>query len=788
MIENPSAVTPKSPAARLPTWAPDLIGIVWVLGAAAAVMAPALFHGSSLGPFDILSKFGLTKQRGVVVHNPSTSDQINLFIPWTAMAWTQVHHGLLPLWNPSSLLGMPLAFNWESAPFGLPALLGYLVPLRLAYTVSVLATLAIAGTGVYVLGRVLGLSVLAAVMSATVYELSGRFISTLGWSLGSVMSWAGWMFAIGILLLRGRHRTRDIVCFAVVLALMIYAGYPEGVMVLAAAFVVFLVVQLASRTSRFGGSGNVWRPVGDFALATIAGIALSAPLALPGFQVISLSTRNGQVGVARQTLGARYLVNIIIQGFDGLPWHGSTYFGPATAGSTLTYIGIIVVVLAVLGVAIRRRRPDVLGFGVVATVMALLVFVPPLASLIDRVPGVGSVRLYDALGPMAFAVAVLAGFGVDVLVRQYRNRTVIMWTGGGFAVMALVLLGLWFFDRGHLNPTHSSIRAHSFIWPAVETLLGLLVVGALVLVRRRETQSRTDGRTTRFRAGWWAAISLLVCETIFLVVAGAPTFSSSPTLPRPTPQVLSLKRAVGSSLVAFESSCVHFESLGVPVNFNVFDGVDEFADHDPTVPYSYVQALSAARHAHAGQVTGHTESDLFCPGLTSAETARLFGISFILSNGHARGPSGAIFVKKIGDEKLYRIPGAAAATLTPLLPSGKYPPLYARGSAVAVEHPNPASWKLDLHASGPRVLRLRLTDLPGWHATINGRPLHLESFDHVMLQARVPAGSSVVELHYWPDAFNLGLVVAVVAAGCLLIASLVSIVRHRRRRRLGTES
>src|ERR1700722_8569793 len=103
-------------------WGPDVVGVVWVLAAAAVVMAPALAHGASLGPFDLLSRYGLTRQHGVVVHDSLSSDQIDAFIPWTSLAWTQVHHGSLPLWNPYTALGLPLAFNWQSATFSLPAL------------------------------------------------------------------------------------------------------------------------------------------------------------------------------------------------------------------------------------------------------------------------------------------------------------------------------------------------------------------------------------------------------------------------------------------------------------------------------------------------------------------------------------------------------------------------------------------------------------------------------------------------------------------------------------------
>ena len=121
------------------------------------MLVPALAHGTSLGPYDILQNSGLNRVPNVKVHNPTLQDQIRLFIPWTSLVWTQVHQGHLPLWNPYSAVGMPLAFNWESAPLSLPVLIGYLFPVRLAYTAQLVVTVVIAGTGVYVLGRVLRL-------------------------------------------------------------------------------------------------------------------------------------------------------------------------------------------------------------------------------------------------------------------------------------------------------------------------------------------------------------------------------------------------------------------------------------------------------------------------------------------------------------------------------------------------------------------------------------------------------------------------------------------------------
>ena len=60
---------------------------------------------------------------------------------------------------------------------------------------------------------------------------------------------------------------------------------------------------------------------------------------------------------------------------------------------------------------------------------------------------------------------------------------------------------------------------------------------------------------------------------------------------------------------------------------------------------------------------------LFCPSVTTVAAARRFGVGYVLEfRGHP-GPAGSVFVGAVGDEELYRIPGAASATLVPT-PSG----------------------------------------------------------------------------------------------------------------------
>ncbi len=750
------------------SWIPDILGVGWVLAAAGALLASVLVHGHSFGPFDLLSHFGLSKQAGVVIHNTSLGDQVDAIMPWTTLAWRQVHQGQLPLWNPYSAWGMPLAFNWQSAAFSVPALFSYLVPLRLSYTVQVIATLCIAGTGVYVLGRVLRLGVLASVFAATVFELSGPLVGWLGWPHAAVMSWAGWLFAAALLVVRGRHRARDISFFAVVLAFALYAGQPEIAILLGLALVVFLAVLLTLRARWLRES--ILRPVTDLVVATAAGAALAAPLLLPGLQLAAASNRNVQRG--QHALGPHYLVHLVFQGFDGLPVAGNQLFGDFFYIETAAYVGVIALVLALTAVAVRRRQPVVVAFAAVAISAAALVFVPPVVSLMERLPSIGPVGWQRALAPMAFGIAVLAGVGMDLLVRSHQRRGVRRWSLAGFAVAGLALLVIWAVGRGDLPSMPATIRAESFVWPAVDTALGLVVVGALIVFHRRNRRLLTAGGRPWLDAGRWAGVALLICETVFLVSAGAPLPSASAHFFTPTRAEMVLKRAVGSSLVGLGArSCFLPPELGIAPDVNVVYGVHELALYDPIIPRAYYTSVKQA---------GFPDWHLFCPAVSTATLARRYGVTFVLEPGGGPGPDGGIFEGKVGDEDLYRIPGAGAATVTPLLATGSYPAVDAPGLPLAATHPDPASWRVVTDSASPQVLRLRLTDVPGWHATIDGRALPLDRFSGVMLQARIPAGHHVVRLRYWPTTFTAGIVLAACSVAGLSLALFLGSIRRRR--------
>ena len=728
-------------------------------------------------------------------------------IPWSTLAWMQVHAGHIPLWDPFSGLGLPLAFNWQSGAFSLPTVIGYLFPLHIAYTVQIMVTVVVAGTGAYVFARVLHIGVIGCAAAGTIYELSGSFMGWLGWPHAAVMSWAGWMLAMTVLIVRGRRRVLPVVAFAVFLALAVYSGQPEILTMLLLSVAVFFVALVTVTMMREHDHHLWWRPLVDLILGVVAGTALAAPLLLPGMQVLSRSTRNSGTLLARTEVGKSLsphdLIHLFVQGYNGLPIAGNQVFGDAVYFDTAAYLGIIAIGLAVLGVVRGWRRAGVVSLLAVTIVSLVIVFAPPFEAVILHLPFVQTIDWHRDLMMLSLCIAILAGLGIDAVVRVGTKRSVQTLLGSILALGVGFLGVLWLVGAPGFSALDAAHRRDSLKVPLVTTAAALLVVvvwaawtaksGPRTAGPGRPGRGRTpsaadrsaSGRTAERKRfvptiGQMAAGLLLLLETVFLVVSGAQLWSSSSSGVTTTPAVASLVRMIGDSTVGFGAfTCGDgpaVTSLGILPEANSLYGVHEFDFYDPTLPRAYLQSWAEVSPESAGVPIYNS----FCPVLSSAQQARRYGVGYVLELPGKPGPTGAVLVGTVGDENLYRIPGASAATLTPVTSTGQLPADDAPGTPVAVSHPSPSSWEMTTAGDQEQVLRLRLTDEPGWRATIDGKPLKLVPYADVMLQAVIPPGDHSIELHYWPPLFTLGLILAACAVAVLLTVSIMAMVKARK--------
>ncbi len=746
-------------------WLLDAVGVAWVVLVGIATLLPALSHGTSIGPYDILYQYGLTA-RHAAVHDAFQGDQIDQMIPWATLAWTQVHAGHLPLWNSYNVLGTPLAFNWQSGAFSVPALVSYLVPLRFAYTCQVIVTLIVAGTGSYVLCRLLRLGVVASAFGGVAFELAGPLFTWLGWPIASVLSWTGWILAGCVLIQRGRHRVPSVVLTGSALACAVYAGQPDALAVLFLGIAVFVIASLASLKMTDRDRFHLGPPLFDTLAGLVLGLVLSAPLLLPGLQLLRTSVRNLNAGpiYAFSASQAFYGYLLSLVAFPNIV--------------DFQYVGVAAIVLAAGSVLFCFKRAYVPALAILCLIAGVVAFVQPVDTALKALPGLHAVRWGRTNILLALGTAVLAAVGLQTLARTTR-RTVLLGFGALFGVAGVALTVVWLTGGNH-NSGVLAFGTATYWWVAGGLLLGIaLVAVGLASLRVGPVASHSGppalgvAPAQRWsQARRFGACLVLSFESIFLVAAGGYVWTASSQGAEATPAVRHLQRVVGSSVVGLGAPS---SSVGILANANVLFGIHEYSVYDPLLPTAYYSSWQKL----TGSLGGYPTLSSFSPTITSASLARLFGISYVLEPDGAPGPSGSTYVTNVGKEGLFKVPGAGFATVTPLhhvSPS-------AAKIVHTVTHSGPASWRIVVHAKDAQDLRLRLTNVPGWNATIDGRPLGLRPYKGIMLHATVPAGDHVVTVRYWPSSFTAGLVLAALGVIGSVVALAIGPIRRRRRRR-----
>jgi hypothetical protein len=791
----------------------DIAGVCFVLAVVAIYLSPALEDGGVFGPFDLQTHLsGLTAGIYPTVHNGIDGDIVTQMFPWYALDWHAVHAGQFPLWNDYSLLGMPQFLNFESATLSLPDLVGYLFPLRDAFLVVVAVKLAIAGTGTYVFARVVAVRPAGAAFAGVTFMLSGVFSTWIGWSMADVFAWAGYLAAFAVLAYRHPRRWRYVVLLAMACAFSVYGGFPEGSVLLAGGLAVLFAggaIATVVRSRRLSTAGVV-----RVACGLAAGAALSAPLWLPGIQLISMSSRVQES--LRVELALHTSVLALVPGYLGRPLSGSPGFGPTNYYETVSYVGIFAIVLALAALWRFRSRPLVVGLGAALLVTLAMTYeiggIQPFARLANAL-GVGTIALWRVRMVTAFLVAVLAGLGLDgALHALARGRiapsdltsppspepasatastvaTVCTVASGptvatgarssrryGQALLgaALLVAGTMAYVAfnglsGALTTAQHRARVASLLWPCVVTGAALLLA-VVVFVVSRSAPPR-PGKVLRA-----AVVAVLLGgQTAYLVGFGDDLNTYSHTFFPTTPATAELQSLVGQGLVGLDAPNTHvrrFGGIGFYPNVNIGYALRQFNGADPLLPEEYFENWPTA--------TGGRGSNEFNPDITSAALARRYGIEFILAYDRLPAPAGTKFVARILGQDLYSVPGAAQFYL-PAPPAG--------AEVTSTTHPGNYSWTVNLHTPVPTTLVLAVTALPGWHVTSDGRALAVHTYGGFMESVTVPAGRQTLEAWYWPERLSEGIGLAVVALVVLVLAPVLLLgaasLRRRGSRRAG---
>ncbi len=419
-------------------------------------------------------------------------DLFRQFYPFGLELSRALSAGRLPLWTNGLLAGFPLLAEGQvGALYPVNLVLFLLLPAQLAISYGVLFHLALAGCGMYLLARVLGLYRPGALLAGLAFSFNGfLFGHIVHPSIVATCAWLPWLLLFQNRLHGARIETRPGAwiwfCLASLgLGLQFLAGAMQIAFFNVVAFVAFGVAGIG----RWRQDEELPRPamrqialeiIFDIALPLLLGAGLAAAQLLPTLELVSFSPRSSGVGETEFTaysLPPAYLTQFLSPFASGAPseWNVEYY----------AYFGLTTLVLAVSAPLLRReRRVAFLGLFAIAALSFALGQLNPLYPPLYRLPFLGYFRV-PARYLMLFILpsVLLAGLAFEALANRLRPS-------GGFSksilgVIALFSLsGVGMIVLAQSQPLDSWLK----VLQVLPLLLACLMAGtlALGLTRRLE--------------------------------------------------------------------------------------------------------------------------------------------------------------------------------------------------------------------------------------------------------------------------------------------------------------
>lgn len=441
----------------------DLLFILLLLLLPLALFWDVTLGGQTMLPVDNLYQWAPWTAVADTVgppQNPLISDLIIQNYVWKQFVLEHISSPTQLLWNPNLFAGVPfLAAGQHSAyyPF---SLLFLLLPLSKAYGWFAVSQVWLAGIGMYLYGRVLGLRRPAAFLAALTYQGGGFIVvsaAVFPMVIGAV-AWLPWLLAaidkvITHTAVKSRLTWPWMMFGSVVLACQLLAGHIEFTiytLLVMAAYAAWRLLPTSSLTNYrhwFAAYGP--RPLAPLAGMVLLGLMLGALQLIPLYELGQTNFREASASLAEvQGYGfpKRRILTLALPNFFGNPAHQS--YVDAFSRETLPigqnshgqprltsewdsknyveggiYLAILPLFLAALGLIQRWRsgghgRRLTLFYLLLALFSLAFIFGTPLYALLYYgLPFVNQLHTpFRWVFPFSTAVAVLAGFGADFML------------------------------------------------------------------------------------------------------------------------------------------------------------------------------------------------------------------------------------------------------------------------------------------------------------------------------------------------------------------------------------
>jgi hypothetical protein len=789
---------------------------------------PVLLGGKVFSPDAVLYKLapwqGLQPADVASYENYLLADVPIVLRPWRELARSLLHDGVLPLWNPHALTGVPFISNPQTglfSPFALPL---WVLPFGWALGLAAALKLWVGALGAYLLARELRLGFLPGLLAGVAFAFSSQNVMWLAPEIvPAVAVLLPWMLWLVERLLCGGG-TGNAVALACVTAAALGGGHPgTQVHVLVAAGLYAL---LRSALGRERAPPPGWRArLRPLALA-LGGIAVGVAL-MGVLMVPEILSSHGTVGTLARKGGSGTLPGLDHMPFGAIrtplfpDWWGrpsgfETPASPLHNGNVnyqerTFYAGVVALLLAAIGFtnrsALRRQAPlAILG----ALGLAIALHAPGLWWLAGHVPPLSLVENQRLHFVFELAVAVLAGFGLQAVLERPRERSrqlAVALVAIGVGLFAAATAGASWADVGrvaqHFLTGEDFARTGVIELTAVAwfLLFALGVLVALLVLRARP----------QWRLVVVGGLVLLAALDVFHFAYGYnPMAPAGAVPPARTPAIAYLQhhrsegRVTGVELALPPEVAIRYDLADVrgydpPFPTKRFLALWRMAspDQEPWLPTTFDQLTPPAVQvtgalgarfivANAGAALPAAEGD---PALRALERVYAGRDATIFRNPRAAPRA---FVPS----RVELVPDAAAAnaTLADSTFDARRAAVVEQGQAgvgglaasrgtrgstrIVAERNAGVTLRATLDRPGIVVLADQLLD--GWSVRVDGRPATALRVNGVLRGVAVDAGSHTVQWSYRVPGLRAGVALSGLAAVLLLVLALLPRVRRLR--------
>ena len=393
-----------------------------LLAGSLTILAPALFSSDVLSAGDkLFFQTPFLAERPAGLERPSNfdlSDAVDVFHPHLLEAREAVRAGELPAWNAHIEAGRPVGAQ-NGGPFYPLHWLAYVLPFWQSLELIALLKLLIAGSGAFVLLRRLGLGAGGATFGAVSFAFGVPFVVSLEHPQAVVFGLLPWLLAASDWMVRGRGGARAVLACGGLMGVAQLAGHPESTFVLVSGFLAFAafrafepgVAELRPTARRLG--------LQILAVAMVA-FAVAAVTLIPTLLLLRDSVDSDRNAPA---LGLSALQAAFFPEAWGRP-DKIGFEGPAGTSYAYRamYIGAVPLVLALAGMVARRSGLQLFFAATAAVCGLLLLNVPVVPEVIGKLPVFSLVNEWHFIFLAIFCGSMLAGIGLDILLRGDRRE------------------------------------------------------------------------------------------------------------------------------------------------------------------------------------------------------------------------------------------------------------------------------------------------------------------------------------------------------------------------------